>query len=142
MIKDYVVLLLPVAWALVATLIGIVLYRSSDAFFEQFSASKGQKRTLRLTGSIVIAALAFYGMKISTPEQNLVANAPGMLQVSSTELRSMENKVDENINDLIVLESCLELDQSGNCRNQLLLLHSRLRELKHLFGVILETEGR
>ncbi|BCG65195.1 MAG: hypothetical protein methR_P3020 [Methyloprofundus sp.] len=135
--QDYVILFLPVAWALIATLIGIVLYKSSDAFFEQTSGQKNQKRTLRLTGSVVIAALAFYGIKNATPDQNLLATAPGMLQVSIAELQSIESKLEENINDLLILESCLELDQTGNCRDQLVRLQSRFRDAKHILGGML-----
>ena len=138
MSREYVVLLLPVAWALVSAIIGVLLYKSSDALFEQITASRGQKRTFRLTGSIVIAAVAFYGIKSSTPSQNLLTNDPGMIQVSATELRALQNRLSENKNDLIILESCLELDQSGSCRDQLTRLQSRIEEQEKSFKSIVK----
>lgn len=139
MLRDYVVLLLPVAWAVIATLIGIVLYRSSEAVFENFTGSNGAKRSLRLTGSVVIAALAFYGIKVSTPAQNLVAANPGMAQVPVAEVRLAISKANENVNDLVVLESCLELDQSGKCRDQLTVLQNRARELQQIIERLLDS---
>ncbi|MHC8349762.1 hypothetical protein ACYZT7_10365 [Pseudomonas sp. RT4P38] len=132
------ILLLPVAWALVSAAIGVFLYKSSNALFEQLDVSQGKKRTFRLTGSILIAAITFYGIKTSTPSQNLITNNPGMIQIPLTDLRALESNSNENKDDLLLLESCLELDQSGNCRDQLTRLQARLEEQERLFKSILK----
>lgn len=138
MSREYVILLLPVAWALVSAVIGVFLYKSSNALFEQLDVSQGKKRTFRLTGSILIAAVTFYGIKSSTPSQNLITNSPNMIQISITDLRSLQSKSNENKDDLLLLESCLELDQSGNCKDQLTRLQSRIKEQERLFKSILK----
>jgi hypothetical protein len=68
---DLITLLLPIAWASVATVIGLVLYRSSKALIQSVTTSEAKKRTIRLTGSVAIAALAFFAMKWATPAQRL-----------------------------------------------------------------------
>jgi len=117
--REYVVLMLPVVWALVATFIGIILYRSSEAFFESVSGSRNKKKTLRLTGSVVIAVLAFYGIKSSTPGGNLYLNSPSIVQVSSEKLLNIRSKLKDYSDVMIAIESCMELDQAGNCKSQL-----------------------
>ena len=49
----------PVVWAIVATAIGLVLYKSSSALIEQ----RKEGRTIRLTGSVAIAVLTFFGLR-------------------------------------------------------------------------------
>ncbi len=63
---NMVFLWLPVSWAIVATAIGLLLYRSSTAMFEERAASKERSRRIRLTGSVTIASLAFAGMWYAT----------------------------------------------------------------------------
>lgn len=68
---DVLTLLLPVIWAAAATGIGALLYRSSRALFESSRVTQRGQRRIRLTGSVVIAALAFYGMRAATPSARL-----------------------------------------------------------------------
>ncbi len=71
MTTDDITLILPIVWSIVATCIGAVLYKTSAALFEDTSRARGRTRSLRLTGSVVIAALAFVGMRSATPVDRL-----------------------------------------------------------------------
>ena len=63
-----------------------------------------------------------------------------MAQISAAELRLAKSKVAENISDLVLLESCLQLDQSGKCRDQLTWLQNRSREFQQLMaGMVKEV---
>lgn len=86
---DTLTLLLPVIWAVVSTAIGLILYRSSEAMFEASHLSDGGKKRIRLTGSVVIAALAFYGMKLATPQSRLEPLPPGAIVVSQDRFHSL-----------------------------------------------------
>src|SRR5580700_9207361 len=93
--SDTLTLVLPILWVLVATFVGLVLYKSSSAIFR----GKG----LRLTGSVVIAGLAFYGMLRATPSGRLQPVQPGRSLVSSNDLEralQMSQQLDRQVLEL------------------------------------------
>src|SRR4051794_14213358 len=98
---------LPVMWAIVATAIGVILYKSSDAFFEQVNTGKGTKRQLKLAGSITIAAVAFYGMYYVTPRAALEPRPDGMRYYSKAAIDNLAGQNHEIQNKLILLAACL-----------------------------------
>ena len=71
-------LLLPIVWAIVATVVGLILYKTSRAFIQDTSVEatgrpskeaefKSEKRRrIRLTGSIAIATVTFAGLWYAT----------------------------------------------------------------------------
>src|SRR5260370_25129251 len=81
MSREIKVAVLPCLWALLATVIAVSLYKTSSALFEETQG----KRRIRLTGSVTIAALAFYGLKWATPDMPKVQ--PGMQTVSTVDLK-------------------------------------------------------
>ena len=93
---SYITLMLPVIWAVVATGIGLLLYKSSRAVFEDSAQRQGlRNRRIRLTGSIVIAAIAFLGMERSTPRERLYELPVGSLIVQRSAIQEMyENAVE------------------------------------------------
>jgi hypothetical protein len=88
---DMITLVLPVIWAIVATIIGIVLYRTSSALFHSVERSKTRTRTIRLTGSVAIAAFAFFAMKLATPTERLrTTNTVVASQIGEIERATLE----------------------------------------------------
>jgi len=63
--------LLPVVWILVATAVGLVLYRSSEALVEDMVSEKTRRQRVRLTGAFAIAIVSFFAMKSATPDSRL-----------------------------------------------------------------------
>jgi len=68
---ELLTLLLPVVWILVATAVGLVLYRSSEALVEDMVSEKTRRQRVRLTGAFAIAIVSFFAMKLSTPDSRL-----------------------------------------------------------------------
>jgi hypothetical protein len=111
---------LPIVWAIVATIIALLLYRTSKALFDSESVPNIFAKQIRLTGSVVIAGLAFLGMKWSTPEDfirtaasehdiRLQQRIDGLIEAT----RNTETSIAE-------LAACTEMSDSlGACSDQL-----------------------
>ena len=63
--------LLPIVWALVATGIALLLYKTSATFFESKEVNATRTKRIRATGSVVIAGAAFFGMWVATPSDHV-----------------------------------------------------------------------
>jgi hypothetical protein len=68
---EVLTLVLPVVWAIAATVVGLILYKTSAALFESKTTDKTRSKRIRLTGSVTIAALSFVGMWYATPSERL-----------------------------------------------------------------------
>ena len=106
-------ILIPVVWAVVATLVGLALYRTSEAMV--------QVRAARVAGSAAIAVLAFYGLYRATPASLLTHG--GHLEV-------IQQQVDEAISrnhDASV--DCISGDRK-HCQDELAAVAARLESVK------------
>jgi|HubBroStandDraft_6_1064221.scaffolds.fasta_scaffold259753_2 hypothetical protein len=125
-------LFLPVIWALVGTAIGLLLYKSSSALY--------QGKGLRLTGSVVIAALAFYGMLRATPSGRLAGPQEGMSMVHSNTLdaaREMTKGLDRKV---LELQACAATLADQSCQKQLLDLKVESSALANFVSENLSTK--
>jgi hypothetical protein len=81
-------LLLPVLWAVVATVIGWFLYK--------WSTAKIESKRLAFTGAVVIAAMAFYGMFRATPASLLLDPQLGAASRAAAELADTAAQADKD----------------------------------------------
>jgi hypothetical protein len=105
---ELLTLVLPVFWAIVATTIGLILYRSSASFFVSEARGQRSTRKLRLAGSVVIAGLAFYSMQQATPTERLKSD-------QSAELTRLAVDIDQHV---LELSACFATTPAG-CDAQL-----------------------
>jgi hypothetical protein len=116
---DWLTLLLPVLWAVIATLIGLALYKTSKALFESQKSNTTASRRIRLTGSVTIAALAFYGMKWATPPQRLQAIPEGAIVVKANDLGKLYDLSTELDRSSIQLEGCTSTLSVADCKEEI-----------------------
>lgn len=109
---DVLTLFMPVIWALVGTAIGLLLYKTSSAFYK--------RKGLRLTGSVVIAALAFYGMLRATPSRRLEGPQVGMSSVHSASLETVRNMTNALDGKVLEIQGCAATLADENCQKKLL----------------------
>ena len=131
--KDLFTLFLPIFWAIVSTMIGLVLYKSSSALFEQTQGNDTDKKRIRLAGSVTIAALAFYGMKTATPSSRLLIASPGMISVEGA--FSFDKLQESSIAlDRLALEvqGCVSTIDDQRCREKINEFKDRTRQLVNL----------
>lgn|GEM_PF-2921978 len=133
MSQDVLTLLLPVIWAIIATVIGLALYKTSDAFFESTQKNKQGAKKIRLVGSVTIAALAFYGMRLATPSQRLQGINEGAVIVNSSDVKALYELSTKLDNSSLELEGCVHTEDIEDCsrkvedvRNQISSLNASL----------------
>jgi ABC-type phosphate transport system auxiliary subunit len=133
MSQDVITLFLPVIWAVIATIIGLALYKTSDAFFESSQNSGGASKKIRLVGSVTIAAVAFYGMKLATPSNRLQGIPDGAVVISSADVRALYDASSKLDRSGLELEGCVHTEDLEDCsrkvedvRNQISSLNSSL----------------
>ena len=101
---EIITLFLPVCWAVVSTIIALVLYKSSEAFFESNNKTKGKQRKIRIVGSVTIAAVAFFGMQYATPKERLKQLPKGSIILQQYDIRKLHElsvNIDRNSLELL-----------------------------------------
>lgn len=116
---DTLKLLLPVMWALVATAIGLLLYKTSRATIDGSHLSDSNKVRVRFLGSVAIAALAFFAMKWATPESSRRTNFEGLTYVAPGSLEQLQRETLALQRTQQRLAACLAGGDAAACLRQL-----------------------
>jgi hypothetical protein len=140
--KEYLITLLPVLWAIVATAIALVLYRTSEGLFEEKIKSASTTRRIRLTGSSVIAALAFLGMAKATPERLMTSNPNDTVLLPVSDVRLLNDRMAIIEDQLMELEACVSVRGVQNCIAQLESLRTAISNVKVSVSRIKEPRER
>lgn len=85
--REYLLILLPIGCALVATLIAMILCKTSYGLFAERVQKKSATCRIRLILSAVIASVAFLGMAKSTPERVMVVDNKDEVNVQRLDIR-------------------------------------------------------
>ncbi len=117
---DLIILFIPVIWAIVSALIGLILYKSSKAFF----TLNHSNRQIRLVGSVVIAALAFWGIKNATPKNRLESSFEKTINDSYILATEIER-------ECLGLDACLKARNPEACDRQAEVIKSKATQLRN-----------
>jgi hypothetical protein len=98
--------LLPILWAAISTVIALLLYRTSSAFFEQEAKAADGTRRIRLVGSVVIAAVVFVGLWRVTPAAVLTGAGRDQVAFGAQELRDLQATTGVMGDAVTRLEAC------------------------------------
>jgi hypothetical protein len=121
---SYFPVLIPIVWAIVATGLGLLLFRSSEAVFERVQKSKSTKTKLRLVGSVTITAVVFYGLQRATPPEWLNRVPTGMQLVQSQDLAALRTAAYDADNLALEVQACI-VTGSGDCSPKLEAMRQR-----------------
>ena len=113
-LRYYVILMMPVLWVVVATIVGLILYKTSSAFFAESKKSKQSTRNLRLTGSVVIAAGAFLLMKFATPDDLRTMVPKGSILVNQASIDMIAKRTTDLENGLVRVGGCTAIEQPAS----------------------------
>ncbi|MCF6368345.1 hypothetical protein [Rhizobium halophilum] len=128
--RDLLPVFLPVIWLLVATIVALILYRTSETLFEERAAKSTQGRRVRLTGSVVIAALAFYGLKTSTSTAALDVRT-GYLPVNEVRANLLAQKLATAASQLHIANECAGHPAVvRDCRREIGIAHMELLQVQ------------
>jgi hypothetical protein len=112
-------LFLPVIWAFTGTIIGLVLYRSSAAFFEQTKRKEGEVRRIRLVGSICIAGVVFLGLWNATPASIQKGVPDDAKLVRRVEVQAAAESLEQANAAATALIACATITPPAQCRAEL-----------------------
>jgi len=126
--EELIRLLLPIIWAIASTLIGLILYKTSSAFFEEFRQKEGSKRKIRLMGSVVIAALTYLALWQSTPSSLQLGVPDDSMIVRRTDIVAASEDVKEAAAAIIHLVGCTEITSAAQCAREIELVSDRISE--------------
>ena len=131
---------LPVIWALVATGIALALYKTSAALFDGTEGGTTSTKRLRLAGSVVIAALAFLGLKMSTPRSNLTQVPSDSVIVRKALLNDIKTQGGYSHNAAQDVSACVDIAEPADCKGPVLRLKDRVDELQRAVARLPNTE--
>ena len=120
-----IVAFLPIGWAILATTIGLVLFKSSKAFYESRVGDKNRQRRLRHRGSVTIAAVAFCGMWYATDQ--------GLKRYSADRQEELQKRVVEIDQLVFRIQGCITVDQH-RCTGEAQELFMKSAELRTFVG--------
>lgn len=138
--EELIRLLLPVIWAVVSTLIGLILYKTSSAFFEESHQREGFKRKIRLMGSVVIAALTYLALWQSTPSSLQLGVPDDSITVRSTDIAAASEDVKEAAAAIIHLVGCTEITSAAQCVREIELVSDRISEADRKLDSLLKQD--
>ena len=136
---DSYAVLLPLAWLAAATGAALLLYRSSSALFDGDSIGPVKAKRIRLTGSVVIAALAYIGMWQATSRLGLLAAGPDRLVVGQQDAMSMVKAALEHEEHMVEVSGCAEAIATIACRETIATARRSARELREKAESFVET---
>jgi hypothetical protein len=120
--------MLPVIWATAATVIALVLYRSSAAFFEHTRRKEGETRRIRLVGSVCIATIAFIGFWKATPSSLQTGLPDDARAVRLVDIHNVTEALEQTNAALDSLFGCSALTPLSQCKSELEILRSRMAD--------------
>jgi hypothetical protein len=125
-------LFVPIVWMVIATIVGLVLYRTSKAVV--------RLKSIRVAGSAAIALVAFYGMYKATPLSLLASPYSERARVLQRDLADSLETLNGATKDCLAPGPEL-------CRRALITLQSQLKradaDLESIFDLRAETvDGR
>ena len=118
---------LPVIWVVVATIVGVILYKTSKIVLESASQSEARKRQLRFVGSAVIATVAFVGMQQATPEYQPLPAGSTILR--TIDMHSLQELSREAYISRMELGACLSHHKFSECSAEYSRLANALESL-------------
>jgi hypothetical protein len=127
---DHLTLMLPIIWAITSTLIGMLLYRSSNALFEQESVDKQRTRRIRLAGSVVIAVVAFIGMQRATPKERLGGIHADSVCIPDTRMLELERIIRDIDRLKLEIDGCFASEDYALCTTRLQTMHTAITDLR------------
>lgn len=113
----YIAILLPIAWAIIATIIALILYRTSDALFEQSFPGEGERRRVKLVGSIAIAAVVFLGLARFTDLSPFTEMTAREQRVSTSALNDHRRAITGLRREYEELRGCMAIAPARECLN-------------------------
>lgn len=112
----YLRYLLPIFWIVIATIVALLLYRTSTAVVEQVVHEEKARKRVRLVGSVAIAVVVFVLLWRTTPSLNV---GPQDRILVAADVRRLESAKHDYDLALSRLDACSRITVVAQCASQL-----------------------
>lgn len=123
---DFLLYLFPVLWIAAATVVALLLYRTSRAFVQHGSAGESGTKRVRLVGSIAIAVVVFVLLWEATP--SLTPDAASVRLMPAQEKALNERRV-ALVQAWGRYQACIDMPAVRSCPEQQADLDAAIRQL-------------
>ena len=134
---DVLLYLLPVLWIVAATVVALLLYRTSRALVEHSSTGPGGTRRVRLVGSIAIAVVIFVLLWKATPP---LVQDPATIRLTPAQERSLNERRVALIQAWSRYRACIDLPVVRSCPQQQDAMDASVRRLDEEYRLALHKE--
>jgi hypothetical protein len=124
--STYVLYVLPVLWIAAATVVALLLYRTSEALVEQNSGAQGGGRRVRLVGSVAIAVVVFVLLWRASPPLVPRSSDVVLTRVQEGQLNARRVAV---VQTWARFQTCLDLPSVERCPEQQSDVDTAIRQL-------------
>ncbi len=132
----YLRYVLPIFWIVIATIVALLLYRTSSAVVENVVHEEKAQKRVRLVGSVAIAVVVFVLLWRATPSVNV---APDDRIVEAAELRRLASAKQEYDLALNRLDACSRITVVAQCGAELTEMRSARNQFDRLYAEIIGT---
>ena len=137
--STYVLYVLPVLWIAAATVVALLLYRTSEALVEHNSSSAGDKKRVRLVGSVAIAVVVFVLLWRASPP--LVPN-PSDVRLTRVQEEQLNARRVALTQAWARMQACLDLPAINRCPEQQSDVDVAIRQLNSEYQSAIPNEKR
>jgi hypothetical protein len=132
----YLRYVLPIFWIVIATIVALLLYRTSSAVVENVVHEEKAQKRVRLVGSVAIAVVVFVLLWRATPSVNV---APDDRIVEAAELRRLASAKQEYDLALNRLDACSRITVVAQCGAELTEMRGARNQFDRLYAEIIGT---
>lgn len=130
--SDLVPLLAPLVWAIVSTVIALLLYKTSEGIFTHGGGEGDTKNRLRLTGSVVIAGCVFFALWKTTNPAVMQTGSEKSQGAQARTFQQIANEATEAQLALGELQACIQQVEQPECDGRISGVSSRIDEIARL----------
>jgi predicted nuclease with TOPRIM domain len=139
--NTYVILVLPIIWVVVACIVSLILYRTSESFFEDVQEHNGNTRRIRLVGSSVIAAIIYIGLAKYTPVDAITDISNNRMKISRNDLNQLNETISNLSNEILLMQGEPQVTQNHEGQELLTRISSKVSRVEEALKDVYKNSG-
>lgn len=97
----------------------MLLYKTSEAVFEDRIKNEINTRRIRLTGSVFIAIVAFIGMAKATPDKALEYDRRDQVRLDVADVKLVADRIRMVSDQFVDLDGCAAIKRASDCMKEI-----------------------
>jgi len=110
--------------------------------FDKSDTNEKQRTRIRLTGSVTIAALAFYGLKLATPAERLLGSRQNTVNIEISAVTNFQESARRLDRSVLEIEGCVTTEVDDVCKRKIVDLKSQSTALVQAISSALQKRDQ